>query len=346
MQKITDSIREVDRNHIIFVERACAFKNMETGESRWKNLPFLIEDTNVVYEYHDYSPYSFTHQDTSWAGTKGSVVEYPSDMLIAEDYVSYWVDFKGADYQYTEGKWRYFESEKISRTEAYNIAAVVFQAADIGMGNTVYLDDVTIYEYDEEGNVKTNTYSMSREECEDFGFWSSDQCGKSTYSEEIGRTEQGCLAIMDTTSDANASGLKFELKEGKSYKITGWVYLDGVDEGKNVRPRLDFSLAESVYSLNREYLEAMFRTNMEFYVAHNVPVYVGEFGCVTRTFAGRGGENWVEDMLEILGENGISYSYHTYHEESFGLRMGSGALIESPVNEILVEVFRKVQVQP
>lgn len=347
MQRITDAIREVDENHIVFIERACAFKNMTTGEGLWLNMPFLIEDNNVVYEFHDYSPHSFTHQDTDWAGTAGKVVIYPSDAMIAEDYVSYWVDFEGAQYQYSEGDWRYFKSEKVSRSQAYNIAAITFQAVNIGKENTVYLDDVTITEYDESGVVTREiTYSMNKEDCSDFSFWASDGVGKVGFEPSVGRTEVGCLYINGTTSDANAAGLKFELKEGMSYTISGWVNLYGVSDTKTVIPRLDFSLAGSVYSLDYDYLESMFLDNMEFYTEHDVPVYVGEFGCVAKSFGERGGEQWVEDMLTIFNKYGVGYNYHSYHEGSFGLHMGGDELSQSPINQLLAEVFKRVHEVP
>lgn len=83
-QTITDSIRTVDTNHLIFMECMCATLNMDTGNTNWSTFNndqnfMLIDDKNVVYEFHNYYPHSFTHQDLDWAGTAGKTCTYPDD---------------------------------------------------------------------------------------------------------------------------------------------------------------------------------------------------------------------------------------------------------------------------
>ncbi len=65
------AIREVDQRHAIFVERL----NAVIGTGRWPDWNenrngdmnfFLLNDTNVVYEFHFYKPMQFTHQRASW----------------------------------------------------------------------------------------------------------------------------------------------------------------------------------------------------------------------------------------------------------------------------------------
>lgn len=342
MQRITDAIREVDKNHLVIVERMCACKD-ESGNSAWVPGEFLVDGENIVYEFHAYSPHEFTHQDMEWAGTGGEIAYYPSDKMQA-DYISYWQGCTHSEYKYSEGIWNYFESEKVTKTDDYNVGSVTFLAANIGAGNTVYLDDVTITEYDKNGNVlNTFEYEMDKEQCAQMGFWAQDGNGSYGYTADMGRSGAGCIYISGTTSDANASGLRFEMKEGLCYTISGWVNYNNASSTNRVMPRIDYALAENIMYLDKEYLEYVLLEAMEFYNSNNVPVYLGEFGTCVRSFQGRGGEQWVKDMLELLEEHSINYNYHTYHEPSFGLHTNSGKITENTRNEALADIFREYQ---
>jgi hypothetical protein len=77
---------------------------------------------------------------------------------------------------------------------------------------------------------------------------------------------------------------------------------------------------------------------------HNVPLFVGEFGLYYKCFEdNRGGLNWVADMLSILKENQISFTYHDYHEVGFGLYRTPGNLSPDPttLNQGLADLFRQ-----
>lgn len=342
MQRITDAVREVDKNHLVFIERMCASK-AENGESRWVSGEFLINDDNAVYEFHAYSPHEFTHQDMDWAGTESQITFYPSDKMQA-NYTSYWEGCKESAYKLTDGNWHYFESDKVSRTTSYNIGSVTFLAANIGEGKTVYLDDVVVTEYDKNGNViKTFEFGMTEADCAQMYFWSQDGKGSSGYASDFGRSENGCLYIKDTTSDANATGLKYELKEGNYYSISGWVNYGNSTSTDRVKPRIDYSLADNIMYLDKNYLEYTLLSDIDFYHSNNVPVYMGEFGTCVKSFQGRGGEQWVIDMLTLLEKYSVSYNYHAYHEPSFGLHTNSGKITSQTRNEVLAEIFREYQ---
>jgi endoglucanase len=94
-QDITYSIRTVNTNHMIMVERLNAYKNLETGVSNWNNNLngnmnfFLIDDSNVTYEFHVYDPFVFTHQNAGWVeSNRGVFSEYPNEVNgLNKDYL-------------------------------------------------------------------------------------------------------------------------------------------------------------------------------------------------------------------------------------------------------------------
>ena len=67
-QEIADAIRTVDRRHPVIVERV----NAVAG--RWDNdreMNFVtINDPNVIYTFHFYEPFTYTHQYASWTDLK------------------------------------------------------------------------------------------------------------------------------------------------------------------------------------------------------------------------------------------------------------------------------------
>lgn len=73
-----DAIREEDPRHAVFVERLNAVigrgSSPDWNENRNGRMNFfLLDDTNVVYEFHFYKPMAFTHQGASWIPALHSV---------------------------------------------------------------------------------------------------------------------------------------------------------------------------------------------------------------------------------------------------------------------------------
>jgi aryl-phospho-beta-D-glucosidase BglC (GH1 family) len=101
------------------------------------------------------------------------------------------------------------------------------------------------------------------------------------------------------------------------------------EEGGNVR--------------NKAYLEAQLNKYLAFGKKHNVPLYLGEFGVIKYGFEpGRGGEQWVSDMVDLLKKNHVNFTYHVYHEDSFGLYYLRGKPVDTTqANFRLIEIFRQ-----
>ena len=328
MQRCTDEIRRYDRNHIVFVERVVGVKDMSTGENLWNKYPiddlwFLIDDDNAVYETHFYTPAVFTHQSA------GDSVEYPKPCYV-DNYLEYWVGCMSARQTSQD---TYYESDFFTAEEDYNIYAPVLHSSKLGSGTALF-DDVTVTEYAPDGTsgvVWHNDFSDGSQKPENA--WSSDGTGSWSMSE-------GYLKISGGTDDYVLTFDKLKLREGCKYKISGHMQTVGAPSGGFADIRADFSLAENVYESGREYVFAELSEIVRFGKENNVPIYFGEFGADAESFKnGLGGERWVADVMDFFNENGISYSYHAYHEPMFGFYPEDTVKYPQHRNEALAKVF-------
>lgn len=96
---VIDAIREVDQTHAIVVGPA-------NWNSLW-NLPNLpeYEDDNLIYTFHFYDPFLFTHQGASWVGpsmTNVTDIPFPYDEttmpVMPAEYAGTWIGSGYDDY--------------------------------------------------------------------------------------------------------------------------------------------------------------------------------------------------------------------------------------------------------
>jgi aryl-phospho-beta-D-glucosidase BglC (GH1 family) len=91
---------------------------------------------------------------------------------------------------------------------------------------------------------------------------------------------------------------------------------------------------------DRAYLARELAPYLEFGRRHGVPLFLGEFGVIREGFAGkRNGAAWVADVLDLVGAEGVSFSYHDFHEEAFGLYGTSPRDLPARRNAALAEVL-------
>lgn len=80
---------------------------------------------------------------------------------------------------------------------------------------------------------------------------------------------------------------------------------------------------------NKAYLQDQLNEYLAFGRKHNVPLYLGEFGVIKDSFLeNKGGIDWTSDMLDILVEENIHFTYHVYHEDNFGIYYGYGTPVD------------------
>jgi len=349
MQRITDSIRTVDTNHIIFVERICSMLNPATGEAElsfnYDDVLTIIDDSNIVYEFHCYSPYLFTHQNMDWADTSGSVMEYPSEELVFANAINYWSGCNPAEQtELLEDDWYAFESGFSALSEIANVGSVTLQAGNTGVGGTVLFDDIMINEY-KDGTFNRTITTLdfeSAENSDDFFFWSEDGSGCYRYSEN-GYQNSRCIELSDITSDANISGYRFPLFEGYEYKIVGKVKHVSTGSDCYARPRIDYSLYERIMYKDADYLEYELLPYIEFGREHQVPMYLGEFGvCIPAWEGNMGAGQWVTDMISLCNKYNLNFNYHAYRDLWFGLYQLPMDNPDTKRNEELARIFAEI----
>jgi endoglucanase len=353
------AIRAVDPEHTIVVERT------NSVGADWSNDAdmnfFLLPDSNVLYEFHFYSPIEYTHQHTSWTGF-GEAGPYPDASKLASGNLSWygWSYLPGAPPAAPSGSsdWTYFESQPYRIDDpAIKVLAVVL-LSELNAG-TAYFDDVVVKEYDADGVLVGTVVQMDLESLDGWSFWTAGNTGTSGVSTTEAHSGQASLFISNTEHDANLTNTarRLVVVPGHSYSVGGWI--KGVNVSSASRPdprgtwtqnsraliRLDyFSSDGPVLVRDKAALAAELDRYVAWGRAHGVPLYLGEFGVFRSCFEdGRGGLAWVADMLDLLVERQLSFTYHSYHEDAFGIfRSDPATTLPAPLhaNLPLIDLFK------
>ncbi len=328
MQRLTDDIRKVS-NKAIFIEKLCATVDAD-GNADWsaftpEEAMCIIDGENLIYEFHNYSPHKYTHQDMEWAGTEGNIYTYPNETEFSEiNIASYWVDCLHSSKVSQDKSWSYFEASEIyTGDEEYNFGSLAINAAKLGEKGIAYFDDMIITEISSDGEETVLVSVTFDNGLEDFYPWSADGTGEQCHNALDGHNKLGCLKVTGSMADYTSTcSRRFLLKEGYTYKVSGYVKTENANYATI---RIDYGLAESWHYMNKEYLESALLPFIKISEENDVPIYLGEFGvCVNGFKNGRGGEIWVRDMLDLCRKYKLNFNYHTYHEGSFGLHTSSG----------------------
>ncbi len=341
-QRITNEIRTVDKNHILFIERAIFVKGK--NETADFNFPSII-DNNIAYEFHMYDPFQYTHQLFNWVGL-GDGGKYPDETVINYSNVQWYTAiFNNPQLAAGTGGWQFFEGVK------YKIADTSIKLglpALVGANVTgrVYFDNIEIKEYDPAGNFTQNILQLNLNSNDGWSYWSKNNSGNFGVATNTGVNDNASLFINGATDDCNISNYNrvFQPKQGYSYQISGWMKGENVAATANCRLRIDFlKTNDPIMTRNKAYLEQVIKKFADWGKAKNVPMYMGEFGAGIHCFQNnKGGLQWVTDMIDIARANSIYFTYHTYHEDSFGLYFGYGTLPDpAKANQLLIDLFKQ-----
>ncbi len=339
------AVRAVDPEHIFFIERFNAVQG-DWKENDDRNF-FLVDDPNVVYEFHFYKPFHFTHQGAPWVDFVAVDQRYPDQSKVGLEW--YLADFAAATFGSPalppgDSDWTYYEGEPFQVKDPDHVVGKPSLVCKKNHGKA-YFDDLVLEQLDTEGNVVGKLYEVNLTDTRGWYFWSEDASGHRS-GERVGHGDEASVSIAGTTADANLSAevWRFRAKLGETYRLSGWMKGEAVQDGATCQIRLDFYSAQvPVHARDRDFLAQELDAYVAWGKEHGVPLFLGEFGAIRAAFEDdRGGDRWTSDMLDLLFERNLHFTYHDYHEDSFGLYLGDGAL-PSPdaANEALITVFTR-----
>jgi hypothetical protein len=131
---------------------------------------------------------------------------------------------------------------------------------------------------------------------------------------------------------------EFHFYQPFQFTLRGWPFFWVQEPGAYPGEFMDWD--GQVRRFDRGYMEAMLAPVLAFQQRHQVPLYLGEFGVRRDDFeAGRNGEGWVRDVLDLAQEHDIGVSYHCF-DAGDPLGLGSGGETNQVLAELLASRFR------
>ncbi len=345
-------IRQVDQHHMVFVERVNGVRG-DWSENEERNF-FKVSDPNVVYEFHFYKPYHFTHQGAEWAPLAAREGWYPDENIPEVDgfQLSTVATVESEALPVGDSDWTLLETKAFLVNDPKIVVGKPFLACDQGQG-TASFDTLSLGRCPKAGACKAvepppaltpkkkkqtpavevvvedTQLEMDLDTLRGWYFWKQNGEGQA-YFDLHGHGDSTALSITDTTGPAHlgADPLRFFAKQGSEYTLRALA--KGQSLGPNARCliRLEFYASQvPVQARGKAYLEQEVAAYLAWGEKNQVPLFLGEFGTIRQSFLpGRGGLNWVSDMLDVLTSHRTHFTYHDYHETPFGLILGGDTL--------------------
>jgi len=330
-KELIDEIRTVDKNHLIIVEEAF------TDDSE----PFILDDKNVMYDFHMYESWEFSNQFIYTKG-RGYGGRYPDP----ESYVFPW-DMKDNELKMNapipngNTDWAFYEGQlfKVTNENVFGATPAFISKDNNG---TVYFDDFVINEYDPNGQfVRRLLHAQVDRKPSDWYFlnsidpmlsfaegWTGKKIGSGRGTNNIdkdARVGNDAIAIKKTRGTYTVQNTKktFPVKQGYSYQINGWIKGKGVKGGGGMLGLhfKEYKYKEDKTPFTKEYLEKVLLSyGVSYYIKHNVPVNIGEFGISIYAFQNDlGGERMVADFLDLFAKYRVNAQYFNYHGIDYGI---------------------------
>lgn len=331
INELVKEIRTVDDKHIIFVETPYGYGSNGSNTYFTLDESFRrIEDKNTVYEFHYYEPYKYISQSFSYVTSDKNWIYDDNTIALlrgSRDIVTEYGNDKSNGSPVLSGDWQYVESDFTpTQTGEVNFGNFLIYLFGMGKNSTAWIDDVSVKEYDSEGNYIREVYQYHFPKSTYVGSDLQTGGGVLEYDEKEGHDEAGSIKISGAADTFRAiRGYDvghdyFKVQEGKCYKASAYVKLKNAESGAVVSPALQMGKADKVYSLGKEYLQTALDPFLNISEKYNVPVYIGEFGIGSKMIDSElKGEKWVSDVLDIFNAAQVSYNYHDYHQLNCGL---------------------------
>jgi endoglucanase len=321
-QSIVNAIREVDRNHLVFVERINGIIPHNYSNDSELNFVFIEDPANKWgLTFHSYSPIEYTHQYAGWIegfkNTDGgkypdpNLVQFSGETWKGTTFDNPTLPAGNSDWKYFEGTWK-----TITDISEANIGRPALQMHNVGAG-TVWFDSLVFEKKSPAGEVSTVAEYKLPFKGGGWYFWKAKEGGRLIENENA-------IGFTGTVSDANYSSTKMfaVLEQGYSYRVSGRMRGENITQAAQCRIRFDWHHAKDIGRRDKASLEKEIIPYLKIAQEKNLPIYLGEFGVIKHAQTKeKGGAAWITDMLDILKTHGVSFTYHVWEKDDvFGVK--------------------------
>jgi len=361
------TVRQVDSNHLLIVGALYGTNRQYTEMNQGSQ--FLVNDSNVMYDFHFYQPIEFTHQNASWLerpiSDGGQYPDYETPIPTGRQVLIPDSSISVSSPQAGDSAWTEYESEWVVLDAQDAVAGLPIMVLRSGASGSAEFDDVKVFEFDTDSGQITEiaTAPLSQEGIQQWWPWGNvdpeNTPFSQTRSETSGANDPYSLQIEGVTGAQEYLGwssdsLWFKATPGNLYQVTGQIKGTGIiypdhpeASSAYIGIELNFYADPIAPDTNgflfrdRAYLEAEFSKMYQFGIENEVPMSVMEFGTIRDTFEtqGKGGAIWITDILEIFHENDISFSLWNYHGSSMGIFLSDYGTEPSIPNLKLIEIL-------
>ncbi|OFY67275.1 MAG: hypothetical protein A3H98_02135 [Bacteroidetes bacterium RIFCSPLOWO2_02_FULL_36_8] len=361
-QELIDTIRSVDINHLLIVEQSIRPQSEQLN---------LVNDTNVMYDFHFYFPHNYSHQFEVYAN-RGDGGYYPdSTVCITRDFMGadppWYSEIYTRSLPQGNSDWAFYSSEMFKSNDSLIVDAVPFFKCKNNSG-CAYFDDFILEEFDAQQNlIRKNHFEIDTIQSlwtlpeidtmkSFFNNWFlyPDTGNNGNYNlVNTGHIGNYSFSICNTTSFLSLANdqISYKIKPTNYYRISGWMKGSGIN-GDSCSMGLGFQRLNN-YSefvpFTKQYLQKVFLDKITFGQNNNVPINIGEYGLMKYCFESnistltlnRGGLIWVEDLMDLFEANNVNYQYFAYHSWSFGLFTNSIGLPDTLFsNKDIINFFK------
>ena len=341
---------------------------IQTGVYHLGYLFTEIPFDNVVYEFHNYTPWNFVAQSAN----STYKMQYPQDNVV--------VIPTNAQLDYVDGLW---DASKYNNTSSntwqvltnntpeavpnsiINNGYVQIYLNNLASNTTITIDQIKVSEYDQSNNFIKDVFF------DDFSNGSSYIFldGTNTDSTRVqnstngGYSGDGARIIQGATGSAaeifsNDWGRFFVINPNSKYQISMRIKVQNPGPNTVVSPAIIYSHCEGQVTINKSCIEASVQPYIDYSNQKNVPIFMGEYGIsdwcfekLTKVSDGTsymeenlGGEQWIDDMLSVISQNKLNSGYWAYsgpRTDLWGLYVGDLNDYKIYINEALENAFTK-----
>jgi endoglucanase len=312
---LIDSIRFYDQNHMIILEPLYGVRAVWDGRSyNPDDCQFLVDDPNVLHDIHFYTPFAYTN----WFRYSDNLPLWPDDREIYLPLDVEWVASTSSNPSPPSGttNWTLYEGNQYLVDDPSITIGLPSFISGHNPG-TVWFDDYTINQYDDQGSFEEIVYAEEISSSEGWFPMYKDWGAEGGFSDTTGHNDNFSSYVRDADSYGGWTkrAARFNTQLGKVYSVDGWMQSQNMPDSGFAQIRLDFMTSSSglgLQSWNREFLEYNMDNWIQFGVDNGFPMSVGEFGADRDLLDNNGGLQWFRDVIEMMIERNLSFTMHLY----------------------------------